>query len=135
MYEVTIGHPAIQERRFLCSTDAELRALVDGVVRAQGARVGNDRGLAAAVAGARSQADTEGTVTLAVLAVTVTVTPAEESAYACQGHESVYLGLGESVWCKGECRPRRAFDRQALLDLSRALDDTCRRPGGKRRNP
>ncbi|MFD3609017.1 hypothetical protein ACFWXA_13250 [Streptomyces atroolivaceus] len=125
MYEATIEHPAIEEQTYLCTTPGELRDVVWGVARAQGEPIADkDAGEMIHTVGAlRSAADIDGVGTLAVHGITVRVEPADETAYACEGHESLYVGLGETVFCDGTCRPRRKFNHTALVDLSLALDD------------
>ncbi|WP_432001587.1 hypothetical protein [Streptomyces sioyaensis] len=124
MYQVTIENPAIEERQFDCQDGGELRTLVYGVHRAQNEPVTDDRQAIAAVGTVRSQADIDGKGVLIAHAVTITVEPADPSAFACEGHtgeDSVLLGGPE--FCDGTCRPRRRFDNKALVDLAIALDD------------
>ncbi|MFB8347964.1 hypothetical protein [Streptomyces niveus] len=126
MYEVTIEHPAIEEQSYLCTTPGELRDVVWGVARAQGEPIAvKDCGEMIHEVGAlRSRADLDGGGTLTVIEVTVRVEPADESAYACEGHEGEdAVLLGGPDRCDGSCRPRRKFNREALVDLSLALDD------------
>ncbi|MFD6935253.1 hypothetical protein ACFWAP_03725 [Streptomyces goshikiensis] len=119
MYEVTIKHPAIEDRRFGCATGGELRTLAYAVARAQNEPVTDDSDMIARVGAARSGADIDGTALLAVGEVAIRV----EIAATCEGHESLYVGLGETVYCDGSCRPLPRFDHNALIDLSSALDD------------
>ncbi|MEV6738661.1 hypothetical protein AB0N14_17700 [Streptomyces sp. NPDC051104] len=128
MYDVTIEHPGMDDRQYVCDGPGELRNLVWGVARAQGKPItdkdGRDREMILTVGDLRSRADVEGVGTLMVEAVTVRVEPADESAYACEGHEGEDAVLrGGPLHCDGRCKPRRRFDRQALVDLSLALDD------------
>ncbi|GAA2948553.1 hypothetical protein ACFPN0_15045 [Kitasatospora cinereorecta] len=124
MYEVTIQHPTVEAKTFTAKDGGELRTLIYGVARAQGAVPVNDSDLVAEVGAVRSRADIEGVGLIKVYDLTVKVQPAEnESDYACQGHESLYVGLGESVMCDGSCVPRLQFSRDSLLRLSFALDD------------
>ncbi|WP_434593341.1 hypothetical protein [Streptomyces sp. A5-4] len=123
MYEVTIEHPGIEERLFTCSGGGELRTLVYGVARAQGHTAQNDSDLIAEIGAVRSRADIEGIGLIEVHDVTVKVKPAVEIDYVCEGHADLYVGLGESVYCDGTCRPRPRFDREALVALSLDLDD------------
>ncbi|MFE0765402.1 hypothetical protein [Streptomyces smyrnaeus] len=123
MYQVTIEHPAIEERQFDCKDGGELRTLVYGVHRAQNEPVTDDRQTIAAVAVVRSQADTDGTGTLRAHAATITVESYDDFDYACEGHEDLYAGLGEAVYCDGTCKPRRRFNQSALVDLASALED------------
>ncbi|MFJ6014501.1 hypothetical protein [Streptomyces sp. NPDC092952] len=124
MYEVTIQHPAVAERTFTAKDGGELRTLLYGVARAQGRTVENDSDMIAEAGAVRSRADIEGVGLVEVYGLTVKVKPAEsDSDYACEGHEGLYVGLGETTYCDGACRPRTRFGREALIDLSVALDD------------
>ncbi|MGW6391165.1 hypothetical protein ACWFR1_11810 [Streptomyces sp. NPDC055103] len=126
MYEVTIEHLAIEEQSYLCATVGELRDVVWGIARAQGEPIADkDSGEMIHEVGAlRSRADIDGVGTLTVLGITVRVEPADESAYACEGHEGEdAVLLGGPTHCDGRCRPRRKFNREALVDLTIALDD------------
>jgi hypothetical protein len=128
MYEVTIEHPAVGERTYVADGPGGLRDIVWGVARAQGRPItdegGRDREMIHAVGALRSRADFEGAGRLEVGAVTVKVEPADDSAYACQGHqgEDAVL-LGGPEFCDGSCVPRRRFKKAALLDLADALED------------
>ncbi|KPI33316.1 hypothetical protein OV450_1404 [Actinobacteria bacterium OV450] len=119
MYQVTITHPAIEDRTYGCATGGDLRTLVYGVARAQGEEVTDDRDMITRVGAARSSADIDGTALLAVAEATIRVEPRP----ACEGHESLYVGLGETAYCDGTCRPLPRFDKDALIDLTGALDD------------
>ncbi|THA54270.1 hypothetical protein [Streptomyces sp. A1136] len=124
MYEVTIQHRSVAEKTFTAKDGGELRTLVYGVARAQGREVDNDSDMIAEIGAVRSRADIEGVGLIEVYGLTVEVKPAEDEIdYACEGHESLYVGLGESAYCDGTCKPRTKFDRAALVDLSFALDD------------
>jgi hypothetical protein len=124
MYEVTIQHRAFEEKTFTAKDAGELRTLIYGVARAQGKQVENDSDLIAEVGDVRSRADIEGVGLIEVYDLRVEVKPAEdEIEYACEGHESLYVGLGETVHCDGSCKPRLRFTRETLIDLSTALDD------------
>ncbi|WP_228980198.1 hypothetical protein [Streptomyces sp. DH12] len=124
MYEVTIQHPAFKEKLFTAKDGGELRTLVFGLARAQGQQPASDRDLIAEVGNVRSRADIEGVGLIKVYDLTVEVKPAEnEVDYACEGHESLYVGLGETVTCDGSCIPRLRFSRDSLMRLSLALDD------------
>ncbi|MEV6565900.1 hypothetical protein [Streptomyces kronopolitis] len=123
MYDVTIRAQGIEDRGYHCKDGAELRTLVYGVLRAQGEPVKNDTDMIAEIASARSVADIGGTGSVGAGDCTVTVAEVEDwTEFSCHGHESVYVGLGETVKCDGTCRPRRLFNRTALLDLMEALD-------------
>ncbi|MFI9026346.1 hypothetical protein [Streptomyces sp. NPDC053560] len=124
MYEVTIQHPAIDERQFTCEGNGDLLALVYGVHVAQGEPVADDKQTMAAVDVVRLQADAGETATLNAHKATITVDAYDDLDYACEGHEgedAVLLG-GPST-CDGSCKPRKRFDRAALVDLASALDD------------
>lgn len=124
MYEVTIEHPAFEEKVFTAKDGGELRTLIYGVARAQGQGIESDSDMIAEVGAVRSRADIEGVGLIEVYDLMVKVEPAsDETAYACEGHESLYVGLGETAYCDGACRPRRRFTRETLVDLSLALDD------------
>ncbi|MGW6459129.1 hypothetical protein ACWF94_24935 [Streptomyces sp. NPDC055078] len=124
MYEATIQHRAVEEKTFTAKDGGELRTLIYGVARAQGRRVENDSDMIAEAGAVRSRADIEGVGLIEVYDLTVEVRPAEnETDYACEGHESLYVGLGETAFCDGTCKPRAMFDREALVDLSLALDN------------
>lgn len=124
MYKVTIEHPGIDdERLYTCKNGGELRNLVYDVHRAQNQEI-TDHGQAIVDVGElRDRADIEGVGVLDVGAVKVRVEPAEHGDGACEGHESPYAGLGESVMCDGSCIVRPRFDRQVQIDLALALDD------------
>ncbi|MGA5497751.1 hypothetical protein ACPCSP_25645 [Streptomyces cinereoruber] len=123
MYEVTIQHPSIEEKTFTAKDGGELRTLVYRVARAQGNEI-SVGDLIAEAGAVRSRADIEGVGLIEVHDLTVEVRPAEnESDYACEGHESLYTGFGETAYCDGSCVKRATFDRVALLELSAALDD------------
>lgn len=126
LYEATIEFPGLFERTFLCDGPGKLRDLVWGVAHAQGEPIGDDRTgeMIHEVGRLRSRADVDGEATLAVIAGTVTVEPADPNEYVCEGHtgdDSVLLGGPE--FCDGSCRPRREFGKHALIDLMTALDD------------
>ncbi|MCX5326323.1 hypothetical protein [Streptomyces sp. NBC_00120] len=124
MYQVTIEHPAIEERQFDCKDVDELRKLVYGVHRAQNTPVTDDRQTVIAVRAAWRRADVEGKGVLNANAATITVEPGDPCAFECEGHpdeDSVLLGGPE--FCDGTCRPRRRFDGKALVELGIALDD------------
>ncbi|RWZ74884.1 hypothetical protein EQK42_16655 [Streptomyces albidoflavus] len=124
MYEVTIEHPTVAGKTFTAKDGGELRTLIYGVARAQGAAPANDSDLVAEVGAVRSRADIEGVGLIKVYDLKVKVQPVEyESDYACQGHESLYAGLGETVTCDGSCVPRPRFSRDDLLRLACALDN------------
>lgn len=123
MYEVTIQHPAVEEQAFTAKDGGELRTLIYGVAHAQGKRPAWDRDLIAEISDVRSRADIEGVGLIEVYDLTVEVKPAEEVDYACDGHESLYVGLGETVTCDGSCVPRLRFSRDARMRLALALDD------------
>ncbi|MEC3995195.1 hypothetical protein VSR01_17300 [Actinacidiphila sp. DG2A-62] len=124
MYEVTIEHPAFEEKTFTAKDGGELRTLIYGVARAQGKQVDNDSDMIAEVGAVRSRADVEGVGVIEVYDLTVKVAPAENpSDYACEGHESLYVGLGESAYCDGGCVRRLRFTRDSLVELTLALDD------------
>ncbi|WP_019548592.1 hypothetical protein [Streptomyces sulphureus] len=124
MYDVTIKAQGIEDRGYHCKDGAELRTLVYGVFRVQGEPVKNDSELIAEIGGARSAADLGGVGSVGAGDCTVAVAEVEDwTEFSCDGHESLYVGLGETVRCDGTCGPRRRFDRAALVDLSVALDD------------
>ncbi|MBA0053473.1 hypothetical protein E0L36_22115 [Streptomyces sp. AJS327] len=124
MYEVTIEHPGFDEEPlYSCKDGGELRSLVYGVHRAQGQEVADHSEAIADISALRSRADIEGVGVLDVGAVKVRVKPAEYGDWACEGHESLYAGLGESVMCDGSCVVRPRFDREAQIALALALDD------------
>ena len=124
MYEVTIEHPAFEEKMFTAKDGGELRTLIYGVARAQGRKVEDDSDMIAEVGAVRSRADIEGVGLIEVYDLTVKVAPAEnETDYACGGHDSLYVGLGETAHCDGSCVTRPRFARDTLVDLVLALDD------------
>lgn len=124
MYEVTIQHPAFEDRTFTAKDSGELRTLIYRVAQAQGRQAASDSFLIAEVGDVRSRADIEGVGLIEVLDLTVKVAPAENpSDYTCEGHESVYVGLGETAYCDGSCVDRPRFTRDALVELMLALDD------------
>ncbi|WP_199570568.1 hypothetical protein [Streptomyces murinus] len=124
MYDVTIKAEGMTDRGYHCKDAAELRTLVYGVFRAQGEAVKNETELIAEISGAHSAADLGGVGSVGAGDCTVTVAEVEDwTEFSCHGHESLYVGLGETVRCDGTCRPRRRFNRAALLDLTEALDD------------
>ncbi|GGZ23565.1 hypothetical protein GCM10010387_15950 [Streptomyces inusitatus] len=120
MYDVTIEHPAIEERTFFASGPGPLRDIVWGVARAQGEPVTDHLAMIAEVGALRSRADIEGEGELKIGEITVRVRNAE----GCEGHqgEDAVL-LGGPEFCDGSCRPRKLFKRGALLDLADALED------------
>ncbi|MFC8887221.1 hypothetical protein ACFT54_09930 [Streptomyces cinereoruber] len=124
MYEVTIQHPSLAEKTFTAKDGGELRTLIYRVARAQGHEFASTRDLIVETGGVRSRADIEGVGLIEVAELTVQVKPAEnESDYACEGHESVYVGLGEAAYCDGRCVRRTVFDWAAMAYLSCVLDD------------
>ncbi|MFF4388564.1 hypothetical protein ACFY0G_17555 [Streptomyces sp. NPDC001552] len=123
MYKVTITHPAIEDRAYACADGGDLRTLVYGVARAQGEPVTDDTDMIARVGRARYCADIDGTALLAIGQAAVRVEPARSTASTCEGHEDLYVGLGETAFCDGTCKPLPRFGRDALLDLADALDD------------
>ncbi|MEU2487085.1 hypothetical protein ABZ593_21060 [Streptomyces sp. NPDC012617] len=123
MYEVTIQAAGINEMQFDCADGSALRTLVYGVFRAQDQEVSDESDLFAEIAAARSHADLGEAGTLNAGEVTVLIEDADPSAYECQGHEDLYGGIGECVYCDGTCRPRRRFNRDSVMALASALDD------------
>jgi hypothetical protein len=124
MYEVTIEHPAFEEKTFTAKDGGELRTLIYGVARAQGQQPDSDSDLIAETGAVRSRADIEGVGLIKVYDLTVKVAPAEnDSDYACEGHEDLYVGLGETAYCDGSCVTRLRFTRDTLVDLTLTLDD------------
>ncbi|MGY3199772.1 hypothetical protein [Streptomyces sp. TE5632] len=125
MYQVTIEHPAIDDRAYTANGPGELRDIVWGVARAQGKPVTDDLAMIAEVGALRSACDIKGEGVLKVHAITVTVTDADPAAFECEGHQgedSVLLGGPER--CDGRCRtPRPRFLKAQLFDLACALDD------------
>lgn len=120
MYQVTIEHPAIEERTYFADGPGELRNIVWGVARAQGKPVTDDLAMIAEVGALRSDVVVHGEGEMKVYEITVRVRDAEE----CEGHageDSVLLGGPE--FCDGSCRPRKRFRKDALLDLADALED------------
>ncbi|MET8609758.1 hypothetical protein [Streptomyces misionensis] len=121
VYDVIIEHPALAEdRTYSANGPGQLRNIVWGVARAQGKPVTDDRAMIAEVGALRSDCDITGEGVLKVHDVTVTVRDAEPCA-GHQGEDSVLLGGPE--FCDGSCEPRPRFDKEALIDLSGALDD------------
>ncbi|MFF0092736.1 hypothetical protein ACFYSF_22625 [Streptomyces canus] len=129
MYDVTIEYPGMDAREYVCNGPKELRNLVWGVASAQGKpiteQLDRHNPWIHEVGDLRSRADIEGVGLLDVHAVSVKVKPVEdESAYACEGHEGEDIALlGGPTHCDGTCRPRKRWDRNALIDLTCALDD------------
>ncbi|MFJ1606994.1 hypothetical protein ACIOHS_27025 [Streptomyces sp. NPDC088253] len=129
MYDVTIEFPGMDAREYVCNGPGELRSLVWDVARAQGKPItdedGRDLEMIFEVGDLRSRADIEGVGLLDVHAVKVQVKPVEdEFAYACDGHEGEDIALlGGPTHCDGSCKPRRRWNREALVDLTCALDD------------
>ncbi|WNI20374.1 hypothetical protein [Actinacidiphila sp. ITFR-21] len=124
MYEVTIQHPAFRETTFTAKDGGELRNLLYGVARAQGEQPDDNNDLIFEAGAVRSRADIEGVGVIEVHRLTVTVAPAENASdYTCEGHESLFLGLGQTAYCDGRCRPRLRFNRDSLVKLTLALDD------------
>lgn len=100
MYDVTLQHPTLDERVYACRTGGELRTLAYGVARAQGQAVTDDRQMIIDVGQLRSQADIDDVGLLTIGDITIKAEPADPAAGS---------------------RPR--FDRNALVDLTTALDD------------
>jgi hypothetical protein len=124
MYEITIQHRAFEEKTFTAEDGAELRTLIYGVARAQSRQPDIDRDLIVEAGAVRSRADIEGIGLIEVHGLTLKVAPAEnDSDCACEGHESVNVGLGETAYCDGTCRPRLRFTHDTLVELLIALDD------------
>lgn len=79
--------------------------------------------LIAEISGARSAADFGGIGSVGAGDCTVTVAEVEDwTEFSCHGHENLYVGFGETIRCDGTCRPRRRFNRAAMIDLVGALD-------------
>lgn len=126
MYEVTIEHPGVDEEPlYTCANGGELRSLVYGVHRAQGQEVTEHNQAMADIGALRSRADIEGVGVLDIGQVKVRVKPAEYGEWACEGHDSLYAGLGETVICDGSCVERPRFDREAQIALTLALGDAA----------
>ncbi|WP_327345927.1 hypothetical protein [Streptomyces europaeiscabiei] len=125
MYQVTIKHPAIEDRTYIANGPGELRNIVWGVARAQGKPVTDDSAMIAEVGDLRSRCDIEGVGLLDVHEITVKVEDADPDMYECEGgHDNEDSAiLGGPVRCDGACRPRRRFHKGALLSLAEALDD------------
>ncbi|MFF2612325.1 hypothetical protein [Kitasatospora sp. NPDC058046] len=122
MYEITL--PALPGRTFTAKDGAELRSLVWAVARAQGKPIGSDgedREMVREIGDLRSRADIEGVGVLDVHDVTVRVMSTAAGDWECEGHEDLYVGLGETSYCDGGCVPRPLFNRRAALDLAAAL--------------
>lgn len=130
MYAVTLAHPQLDDRRFYCPTPGALRDIVWGAARAQGqpitAEGGHDSEMISEVGDLRSRADAEGIGTLKVFDFTVTVEPVGTGTeFDCEGgHDNDDAALLDGpATCDGRCRPRPRFGREALVDLTCALDD------------
>ncbi|BBA98314.1 hypothetical protein RVR_4451 [Actinacidiphila reveromycinica] len=100
MYDVTLQHPALDERVYACQSGGELRTLAYGIARAQGQAVTDDRQMIIDVGDLRSQADIDGTGLLTVGEITIKVEPADPAAL-----------------------PRPRFGPDALISLTGDLDD------------
>ncbi|MFE4796200.1 hypothetical protein ACFRFL_14050 [Streptomyces sp. NPDC056708] len=127
MYDVTIQHPAIDDRQFSANGPGDLRNVVWGVARIQARPVteADSSEMIAEVGALWSKADIEGAAQLEVHEITVKVTPAAgPSEDDCNGHENLYAGVGEALYCDGACQPRpRRFTAQSLLDLMTDISD------------
>ncbi|MEU7092976.1 hypothetical protein [Kitasatospora aureofaciens] len=122
MYEITL--PALPGRTFTAKDGAELRNIVWAVARAQGKPIssdGEDREMVHEVGDLRSRADIEGVGVLDVRDVTVRVMRTAPGDWECEGHEDLYVGIGETAYCDGGCVPRPLFNRRDELVLAAAL--------------
>ncbi|MFD5788617.1 hypothetical protein ACFWH1_18590 [Streptomyces sp. NPDC127037] len=127
MYEITVEAPGITARTYHCANPGEMRDVVWGVARAAGEPIPDARNgeMVHTVGALRSSADTGETATLAVAGCTLNVEAYDPTDFECEGHESLYAGLGETVYCDGACRPLEKFNLDALIDLGIALDDAA----------
>lgn len=107
MYDVTLQHPTLGERVYACRTGGELRTLAYGVARAQGQAVTDDRQMITDVGQLRSQADIDDVGLLTIGEITIKAKPADPAA-----------------------GPHPRFDRNALVDLTAALDDAALEAAG-----
>lgn len=128
MYEVTMSHPAIGEWKLSCKDDQVVWEAVAGAHRAQGQSPADYQDARRAVEDALAQVGAGGTGTVTALAVTITIELADESEYACQGHEGEdAVLLGGPKFCDGSCVPRPRPGGRVLADLAEVLDDAERR--------
>lgn len=120
MYYLTITHPT-HDTEYTCLDAGELAQALRHIARAQGQQL-DSTAMQGTAEELTARADAEDIATHTLGRVTVRVEPGDASEYECDGHEDVYAGLGETIYCDGTCKPRPRLGRRAAELLAAATD-------------